>query len=192
MTTRMDLLSRTLRLATLARKVKAPLWGAPLALGLVAGLAGCSTKNVGFRPACPSVAIVRDAGLAGFPAADGRLAYTAVISRVDGQCSYDEKGLALTETLRLGASPGAAYTGGPVTVQYFVAVTDPDRKVLAKQIFPVTLDLSQGAAGSVEKINQFIPVGPTTDGRYYEVLVGLQISPDQLSGNIRVNNRAQP
>lgn len=168
--------------------------GARVALGLLlgaplmAGLAGCSNPNVGFRPACPTVSIVRDAGLVGVTAPDGRLTYTAVLSRIDGRCAYDEEGLTINENLRLGVNPGPAYTGGPVTVQYFVAVTDPDRKLLSKKVFPVTLDLSGGAVGSVEKLKQFIPVGPTTDGRYYEVLVGLQLTPEQLSGNIRMNN----
>ncbi|TWB21318.1 hypothetical protein FBZ89_105191 [Nitrospirillum amazonense] len=160
-----------------------------LGMPLMLSLAACANKNVGYRPGCPTVAIVRDASSVGVPGANGQLSYTAVMPNIEGRCEYAEKGVTMTEELRVGASTGPAYTGGPLPLTYFVAVTNADRKILTKQTYNVTLDVSTGSGGSVERLTQFIPLSPEVDGRYYEVLVGFQLTPEQLEANIRFNSK---
>ena len=72
---------------------------------------------------------------------------------------------------------------------YFVAVTGPQCGVLAKEIFAVSLsyDAKQNELSKTETITQHIPLA--TDGSVpdYSVLIGFQLSEEQLAFN-----RTQP
>ena len=149
-------------------------------------LAGCKDLD-GFRPGCPNVAVVRDAGTAYVAGADGQLAHKATLTGFGGTCEYDESGVTIEADLSIRAQSGPAFAGGTAHYEYFVAVTDADRNVLAKQVFGADVNLSGGTGVVQERLVQFIPLPPTVDGRYYEVLAGFQLAPEQVEANRRMN-----
>ena len=148
---------------------------------LLTALSGCS-DDVVFRPGCPMVAVVRDAGT--------RIdtAGKAVMTDFTGRCEYSEKGVEVTADLTISAEAVSA-GGSPITVTYFVALTDPDRRILKRETMQATLALGQGKSQQVERVRQFIPLPANVDGRYYEVLAGFELNSAQLDENIRRNTR---
>lgn len=149
---------------------------------LLTSLSGCS-DDVVFRPGCPMVAVVRDAGT--------RIdnAGKAVMTDFSGRCEYSEKGVEITADLTISGEATASAGGAPLTLTYFVALTDPDRRILKRETMQTTLAVGQGKAQSVERVRQFIPLPPNVDGRYYEVLAGFELTQAQLEENIRRNTR---
>ncbi|HYC03354.1 MAG TPA: hypothetical protein VED40_08690 [Azospirillaceae bacterium] len=156
-----------------------------LGLALLA-LAGCGTDD-GFVAGCPNVAVVRDAGTFVAGDAGGQLAHKATMTGFGGTCEYDETGVTVRADLAIRAQSGPAFAGGAASYEYFVAVTDADRNVLAKQVFATSVNLAGGTGTVTERLVQFIPLPPTVDGRYYEVLAGFQLTPDQVEANRRMN-----
>jgi hypothetical protein len=186
MTTRTD--HNTGMPATKAGRLPAWTGRVALALGALGLLAGCEgVDRAEFKPGCPNVAIVRDAGSLRSVAADGSVTASLVMSNLQAICEYDDTGVTVSATLTIRVTPIEGGKGGTVPVEYFVAVTDPNRVILAKQIF-----VAQADAGSVnfiqEDLVQFIPAPKTVDARYYEVLVGFQLPPEQGEANRRAND----
>ena len=66
---------------------------------------------------------------------------------------------------------------------YFVAVTDEDGKILAKEIFAASVSYSseQETIKQIETINQLLP--KTRDASDYTVLLGFQLNEEQLIYN---------
>jgi len=161
-------------------------WSAGL-LGIsLLALAGCNS-NEGFTPGCPNVAIVRDAGTYRMPGTDGQVAATAVMSSVRALCEYEDTGVTVNAVMTVTASPIQGQSVSSVPVEYFVAVLDPARNVLAKQIFGVTVPINGDTGAVAEELVQFIPAPKTVDARYYEVLVGFQLPAEQVEANRRMN-----
>jgi hypothetical protein len=132
---------------------------------------------------------VRDAGTRIDATPAGDLAVKAIMTDFSGKCVYDEKGVKITAQLSIRAETGPAHSGGPVALPYFVAITDPDRNIIDKQMFTATIPVSGGAGTATEQVSEFIPLPVTVDGRYYEILTGFQLSPEQIDANIKRNTR---
>lgn len=144
-------------------------------------LAGCAETG-NFRPACPNVGIVRDTGTV---RVDG--VATAVMSSLPAVCQYDSRGVGVSAVVTIEAYREEGSSADSVPVEYFVAVTDPERNVLAKRTFTTTVPLTGGRGSVQESLSQFIPAPPTTDARWYEVLIGFQLPADQVEINRRIN-----
>ncbi|HUZ75554.1 MAG TPA: hypothetical protein VMU87_21425 [Stellaceae bacterium] len=72
------------------------------------------------------------------------------------------------------------------TLPYFVAVVDPTQKVLAQEGFHVHVDFLPGEPYRklpAEKITIHLPVHSTAAASNYAVVVGFQLTPDQLAYN---------
>ena len=171
----------------------APVMLAALALG------GCSSVlSDGSKPAlaCPKVGIVRDANkVTLFRPGNGQNA-TDVMARgliadYTGTCTYDDSGVAIDVSLVLVAERGPAMTGAQAPFTYFVAVSTPDGTIVSKQAFPTTVDFPANGprAGSREDLQPRIPLPKGQDARAYQILVGFQLSPDQLDYNRRNQGR---
>jgi hypothetical protein len=165
-----------------------------LLLGALA-LTGCSTVNnvVGTGKldlACPKVAIVRDAStITQFRPGPGRdltdVVSRAVLADFAGGCEYNRDGVTVNFALALVAERGPAFQGSQANYRYFVAITAPDDTVVAKQEFTTTVDFPANAprAGTREDLQQQIPMPRDTDARNYQVLLGFQLSPQELEHN---------
>ncbi|WP_162937310.1 hypothetical protein [Indioceanicola profundi] len=175
MTTRTDH-----NIGTPARKAARRMGMAALPVLALLALAGCAESG-NFRPGCPNVGIVRDAGTL---RTDGA---TALMSSLPAMCQYEDSGVNVTAVLTIQATADEGSSVTSVPVEYFVAVTDPERNVLAKQVFATTIPLNGGKGSVQESLVQFIPAPVTVDARWYEVLVGFQLSQDQVEMNRRSN-----
>lgn len=172
--------------------------GLPVRLGLTVlvagvGLAGCSDSGLQkFAPACPVTGILRDgADLTRFRTNGTDLTDMVVDGRVtglSGKCSLDDP-----THLRTVISVGIELTRGPAAVgrqadiTYFLSVSRGDA-ILDKQDYAVNVEFPRNAERlrlRGDQIELVLPVDPQTAGSAYNVLVGFQLTPDQLAFNRR-------
>ncbi|MCP5432112.1 MAG: hypothetical protein H6923_02460 [Alphaproteobacteria bacterium] len=151
-------------------------------------LAGCGSDP---KPgACPRAGILSDAANLVRFSGTGRgpedVLYRGEITNVALDCSPHSdvvKG-ELTLTVRLALGPRA--TMRAETVRYFVAVTEGDARVLAKESFELPVSFTAGeavatASDTVENVR--IPLAPGRRGGAYEIVVGFELSPDEVAFN---------
>jgi predicted small secreted protein len=112
------------------------------------------------------------------------------ISNMQSACNYDEN--SVTVDLRADfqgmiGPQGRSSAGDKPSFSYpfFVAVTSSSGKILAKEIFSAALTYAPGQVTQTytEKMRQIIPLESRDKGSKYKVLVGLQLTPDQLAYN---------
>ncbi len=153
-------------------------------------LAGCASESESFRPGCPNVGVLRDAGTFRLLDAQGQLQGVAVLSDIQAICEYSDTGVTVRATLAIRGTPAEGADPGRIPVEYFVAVTDPNRNILARQTFATGIDVPGGQTGfALEDLVQFIPAPRTIDARWYEVLIGFQLPPEQVETNRIMNER---
>lgn len=68
---------------------------------------------------------------------------------------------------------------------FFIAVTAPSGKILAKEIFSASLNYGaqESTHAYFENLRQIIPIAGKEHAKNYKILVGFQLSPDQLAYN---------
>jgi hypothetical protein len=120
--------------------------------------------------------------------ASATVGFTGEIQGVSAGCAYkdDEPIRVKMEVLfELGRGPTAE--GRQKTYRYWVAVTDRNREVLAKETFdlPVTFPQGQDRVYATEDIAEIaIPrAAATTSGSNFEVLVGFEVTPQMAEFN---------
>ena len=75
---------------------------------------------------------------------------------------------------------------GAAELEYFVAVTGPGDQILAKETFGTRLDFAgRNRIGVAEELAQRIPLPSDSDPGSYAVLVGFQLTPEELADNRR-------
>ncbi len=171
----------------------APALAAITVVGLALG--GCSSfSGDKLDLACPKVGILADTAKvtlfrpgAGRNAGPTDVVAHAVVGDYSGSCTYDETGVTIDVSLALVAERGPAMVDTQVPLNYFVAISKPDGSVVTKNVFPTTIDFPGNAprAGSREDLQPHIPLPRGQDARSYRVLVGFQLTPDQLEYNRR-------
>jgi hypothetical protein len=139
---------------------------------------------------CPYVKILYDAAryveLADNRAAVANVGYTGEIEGLAADCSYrgDEPITVQVNVLfNLGRGPMA--NSGRHTYRYWIAVTERNRAVLAKQYFDLPVDF-RGAetASTTEEQTIVIPrAAATTSGDNFEILVGFDVTPEMAEFN---------
>jgi hypothetical protein len=172
-----------------------------LGLGLAAlALPACGLFSDEPEPPCPRAAILGEAAKATlYREGVGRdptdVTYEVAVISLVGACSYEiSDGKVTVEselTIGFEAKRGPAGTEDSVTVPYFVAVVDPARRILAKQVFRPTLNFRQSGirTGGVDEIEQIIPVAPGSFGADYQIFVGLQFGRDQFREQLERSTR---
>lgn len=145
-------------------------------------------------PPCPRAAIVADvAQLTQFRQGPGRdptdVEYAAEILEFGGSCEYRDKNSVVTvvTTISVVAELGPAASTRRVSVPYFVAIIDAENNILAKTTFDAAIEFPEGRrrAGVSEQTEQRIPLPAPGKGIDYEVLIGLQLTADQIDFNRR-------
>lgn len=68
---------------------------------------------------------------------------------------------------------------------YFVAVTAPNGKIMAKEIFaaPLSYNVNENEHSYYENLRQIIPIKNKNMANRYRILIGFQVSPEQLAYN---------
>ena len=163
-------------------------------------LAACSSTEdpaeIG-RP-CPAIGVLGDTDHLTLFAGQGHdltdIALTANLEGAVSNCTYDTDERTIYVNVAFGgtAELGPAAPSREFKVPAFIAVTDNGSKVVHKQTLDLTL-LFGGTlrntqfSQTIEDIQIRYPEG--ADGARYEVLVGFQLTSDQLAYNRRTGAR---
>jgi len=103
-------------------------------------------------------------------------------------CSFTRNGAEVAAEFLLIADRGLGDRERIARPTYFVAITDPEGNVMAKEIFEAAIPFNDNRrrVGRKEEIEPFIPYqGPDGDFTGYRVLIGFQLTPEQVDFNKR-------
>jgi hypothetical protein len=155
-------------------------------------LAGCSSDKSGD---CPTITGITDASIQtvfrpGSSEDPSNVLYTAEITGVTGDCDIDKKKHTADSNLQISFRVTRPPSGGEVhySVPYFVAVTKGTERILARRSYAVAVTLAPGQTTAV--VNDRVEstaLHPDKDKQPYDyqILVGLQLTKDQLEYNRR-------
>jgi hypothetical protein len=166
-----------------------------LAVCAAAFLTGCSADRTGECPTMNAVSVVSSQTVfkpGAAPDPSNQL-YTVEIMSVKGACSLDKKATTAESSLEISFRATRAPSGDTAqySVPYFVAVTEGTERVVAKKLF--TIDFSFAPGQSTATFSDTVASTEVTARREkktydYQVLVGLQLTKEQLDYN-RAQNR---
>ena len=171
-----------------------PVWpGLALLLLATLGLAGCGGANLPkFPPACPVTGILRD----GADSTQFRGTGTDVtdmvldgrITGLSGKCNLDDvTHLHTVISVSMELTRGPAAQGRQGSVTYFISVSRGDT-ILDKKDYTVNVEFPRNSERlrlTGDQIDLTLPVNDKRSGAAYSVLVGFQLSPEQLAFNRR-------
>jgi predicted small secreted protein len=130
---------------------------------------------------------------------DASLVSEITILGVENTCRVENGTLVLQIDIALQGKTGSKARARPTdkpsfAYPYFVAVTDNQGAVLAKEIFAasVAYGATQTEINQTESIFQTMPFPDTGRGQTYDVIVGFQLTPDQLAYNQKKSAAAAP
>jgi hypothetical protein len=158
----------------------------------LAGLADCTPVSNQFPPACPRTGTLGDASDITRYRPGGRdltdLLLDGRITGVNGSCTKsDRRTLAVSLSVSMLLVRGPAAGSAPLEVPFFVAVSRGG-EILDKQVYRVVPAFeanSSTARVTSDPINITLPIGRETLGSAYDVVVGFQLSPEELALNRR-------
>jgi len=169
----------------------------PLRASFVLALTAALLAACGGRaapPPCPDVRILAaTSDLVQFRPGAGRdltdVEYEVGTENMSGSCSYRRDGtqVEVDLTVTFVVERGPALQGNTVRFPYFVAIVSRDERILAKEVFDVELTFQQGQRriGVTETSRERIPLAEGEIGLDYQILVGLQLTEEQLAFNRR-------
>jgi len=158
--------------------------------GFFGRLFGDDRPNAG---PCPFMGVVYDsARMVDFAAPDveryANIEYTAEMEGIRGLCRYvDDDPITMAIELDMAFGRGPAATSDRQTYRYWVAVTRRGFAPIEKQYFDIDVRFPRGEAvvSRTEAINRIVIPRATADtsGENFEVLVGFDLTPEQLAFN---------
>jgi len=159
------------------------------ALFVVAGvsLAGCQPLMNQQARACPNAAILADTEMVTIlvPNSDPpAVAAQATLSRVNSACQANAKRVEVELAFQIDALRGATTEAAVIELPFFVAVTDGQGRVLAKDIFHSRMTFD--AAGVASQVEQLVETIPLADGELpvnFQIILGFQLAPQELQYN---------
>lgn len=167
----------------------------PLA-AVTAALGGCGGGDQG-APPCPAVAILGDAADLTRYRGTGQdltdMVLSGRITGLSGSCTRAGKGGQVLTTVRvaLDLTRGPAARGRTATASYFVALTRGET-IFAKQVFPVRAEFAPNAEGARltgDEVQVAVPNRRGEGASSYRILVGFELTPQELAINRRRNTR---
>ena len=177
----------------LSRAFPLPSLSGAVLLASLAGLSACGgSDRPQFAPACPQTAILGDAAdLTSFRSTGTDLTDMVVDGRITGlrgKCSYvDGEHLATVLSVDMELARGPAMQGRTAEVTYFVSVARGDQ-ILDKKDYTlrVAFDRNSGKLRLTgDEIDLTLPTPGKVTGADYRILVGFQLSPQELAFNRR-------
>lgn len=158
--------------------------------GLLLLLAGCSLFKKEDPRACPRVSILNEAArVVVYRDGPGRdlidVRHEMQIGDISWSCKYSETQVRVLAKISILAQRGPASEAPQAQASYFVAVTEGGETILAKEVFRSAIAFPEGRsqAGVFEEIEQIIPLSDSEAGPNYEIIVGFQLTEDQLKHN---------
>lgn len=159
----------------------------PLGLVGLALLAGCASEPE-TRP-CPRAVVLNDAARQVKFNGQGRdltdVLFEAEITTGNLVCEYDENVLDVDLEVNVVASRGPANTDRLANITYFIAVSQTDQTVLAREEFDITIPFpgNRTRVSGMEEIGQVITLPQGMDGGDYVIYVGLELTRDEIEYN---------
>lgn len=139
---------------------------------------------------CPYVKILYDAAryveIANNQPALANIGYTGELQGVRSGCSYRGDEPITVEINALAYfGRGAQATGDQRTYRYWVAVTERNTAVLAKEYFDIPVDFkgAQTASAEIERTVVIPRASTTVSGGNFEVLIGFDVTPEMAEFN---------
>ena len=159
------------------------------------GLAACGDQER-FPPACPKAGIVRDAADLTRYAGPGRdltdLALDGRITGLGGKCSRGKPGtVETTVSVGMELTRGPALRGRVADLGYFVAVAEGDT-ILDKRVFSLRAEFPENGDRvrlSGDDVDMVLPTARGKSAAAYRLLVGFQLTPEELELNRRRGTR---
>ncbi len=163
------------------------------ALPLLLALSGCggdNASNAALLPPCPRPVLLDDAADLTQFRPTGRditdMVLNARITGLNGACKPGGRSqLATSVTVNFQANRGPAARGRTAGFTYFLAVMKGDQ-VLDKKIYPVQVEFppnTESVDVSGKEVDLALPTPPGTSGAAYRLVVGFQLTPDELAYN---------
>ncbi len=157
-------------------------------------LVACGSREP--PPPCPSAVIVADlASVTRFRDGPGRdlldVRSQGEIFDVLVQCSYNRSGATVDLQVAIRAARGPADAERRAEFAYFVAVESPSGAIVAKEQFVATYEFrdNRTTVGSVEELEPVIPGATRQTGAKYRLLIGFQLTPEEIAWNQRQRPR---
>ncbi len=182
------------------RNIDTPARKSLMMLALFA-LAGCSggPKPGEVALACPKVGIVRELQeITQFRPGGHQdlsdMSTRAALAEYSGNCDYDRDGVTMSLNLFVVAERGPALQGDTATYRYFVAVARPGEEIPAtKTEFDTTVTFPKGQNRVLykEELAPKIPLPKDANAKDWQVMVGFQLTPEQLDFNMKAIKQAK-
>ena len=139
---------------------------------------------------CPYVKVLYDAAryveLADDRATIANVGYTGEIQGVSSDCAYRESDpIRVDMNILFELGRGAQATGEQKTYRYWIAVTERNSAVLAKEYFdlPVNFEGRRETSVTEERTIMIPRADITTSGGNFEVLIGFEVTPEMAEFN---------
>jgi len=158
-------------------------------LGLAAALGACSSESE--TVTCPRSAIMPDLQAVvrfkpGAGRADTDAAYGVRLLTVPMACHFEKKDKSLDIAGKLGISAIRTDTlTKDAQVDYFVAIVNRSDTIIGKREFTLDLKWSgdQRRIEITDELHLVIPLAAGTSGADYAILLGFQLTPEELEYN---------
>jgi hypothetical protein len=165
-------------------------------VALALTLAGCGMFDRGPPPPCPRFGILGEAAtVVKFRPGEGRdltdVEHQAEILNVSRSCETGSKGAVVEAALviEMAAARGpAAPEAAQIQLPFFIAVVErTTQRIVSRENVDGRVDIPPGRrrAGSREEITQRIPLPGGKGAADYEILVGFNLTAEQLDYNRR-------
>ncbi len=147
-------------------------------------------RSVANAGPCPFVKILYDAAryveLEGDRPAAANVGYTGEIEGVTAGCAYQaDEPITVQMNILFNLGRGPQADAGQRTYRYWIAVTERNSAVLAKEYFDLPVNFEGGVtATSTQEQSVVIPrASETTSGGNFEVLIGFDVTPAMAEFN---------
>lgn len=139
---------------------------------------------------CPYVKVLYDAAryveLTGDRIAAANVGFTGEIEGLVSDCGYqDDQPITVQTRILFNLGRGPQAQGEARAYRYWIAVTERNRAILAKEYFdlPVNFDGEQTATVTQDQTIVIPRASATTSGDHFEILVGFDVTPQMAEFN---------
>ncbi len=152
-------------------------------------LAGCGESSTRAGLTCPAVIPAPGADTIAIFGPGGHEAKDVLVGArfysLNSTCAREKVGVAVNAQIEFYAQR-LVFETKSVTLPYFVALVDPGQHVLSEESFQITLPFPAAEyyrRSAPEKITVHLPVKDQAQAAAYTVVVGFQLTPDQIAFN---------
>jgi hypothetical protein len=176
-----------------------------LAAGLALGGCDSLSKALGFSddtaleiaPTCPRVAVGDDVGYVarydGKGSSKQNLLYAVKMDVPNGICFLNEDSIDVEMSVPIRVQRGPAMEEREVNFEYWVAVARSDKTILARESYQAGAELKLDEVGQIiDEFDQTIPIKPGENGNNFVIIVGLELTQEELDYNRRPKLLGRP